>query len=106
MHWHDRPGARGDRPSDQRLIQIERIVPDIDEDRPSSSAYDRVGRGYKSKRRKNDLVVGLEVAELDGYLERGGAGRRHQDLRRVEALFEEPGAAASKLALGSDRSVR
>ena len=94
VHGHHGPGAGRDERLELRLVQVEGVGTDVDEDRAGTAEHERVHRGHEGERRHNDLVAWPDVQEQRGEFEGVRAGRREQDLRHAQRLFEERVAAA------------
>ena len=73
MHRGNRPGARRDRGLDQPLIEVERILADIDEDRHRATQHEGVRRRYEGEGRHDHFVAALQVEQQCGHVQRRGA---------------------------------
>ena len=106
MDREDRPGPRRDRLLDQRLVEVQGVGPDVDEDRPGPEPDEGVGRRDERERRQDHLVARPEVAEHRGHLQGRRARRGHQHLADPEPLLQQPGATPGELAVAGDLAVR
>ena len=102
MHREDRLGPRGDRLLDQRLVDVQRVGADVDEDRPGPEPDDGVGGRDERERRQDHLVARPQVAQHGGHLERRRARRRHQHFRNREAILQDPTTSLREVAIAGD----
>ena len=89
MHRHHRPGPVGDRRFDPRLVEIERVWPYVDENRPRPGAHERVGRRNEGKGRHDDLVPRPQIQQKGRHLQSGCARRGHQNSMNSETVLQE-----------------
>jgi hypothetical protein len=87
MHRNDRAGPRRDRILDQPFIEIERVLPDIDEHRHRAAQHERVGGRHEGVGGQDDLVAAFDVEQQ----------RRHVQRRRAGVGQQRPGTAGSFL---------
>ena len=86
---HDSLGPGGDERLQLRLIEVERIRPDIRENRLGATKHKGVGRGDEGEGRDDDLVARLEVQQQGGHLNRMRAGCGQQRLAHTEQRFDQ-----------------
>ena len=88
MHRNDRAGPRRDRVLDQPFIEIERVLPDIDEHRHRAAQHEGVGGRHEGVGRQDDLVAAFQVEQQRGHVQRGRAGMRQQCLGAAGSLLD------------------
>ena len=76
---HDGPRPRRDGRFDLRLVEVQRVRPDIDEDRRRPPQHEGIGRRHERERRHDDLVSGPDPTQDRGHLEGGRRGQAGAD---------------------------
>jgi hypothetical protein len=71
------------------LVQIERVGPNIDEDRPRAPQDEGVDGGNKREIRDDDLVAWLHTEQQRTHIQRMCAGRREQDPWYQQPLLQQ-----------------
>ena len=64
VHGHDRAGALGDRRLDEALVEVERVVADVDEHRHAAAQHERVRGRHERERGHDHLVAGAIPARI------------------------------------------
>ena len=88
MDGHDRLRARGDRRIDEPLVEVQRVLADVDEHGHGAAQRERVGGRRERERRHDHLVARPDLEQHRGELERRRARRRQQHPRRAEPRLE------------------
>ena len=107
MHRNDRAGPRRDRVLDQPFVQIERILPDVDEHRHRAAQNEGIRGRYEGVGRQDHFVAAFDVQQQRRHIQRGGAGVGQQRLGAagsfldplMTALGERPVAGEMIIAL-------
>ncbi len=76
MHGDNGPGARRNRGLDQPFIQIERILPDIDEHRNRAAQDKSVCSRHKGVGRQDNFVATFDVQQQRCQIQRRRTGVR------------------------------
>ena len=103
---HDRLRPRGDRRLDPRLVDVQRVGPDVDEDRRRAAQRERVRRRDERERRHDHLVAGSHAAEDRRHLEGRRAGVGEERLPGADPLLEPGAAALGERAIAREMAVR
>ena len=69
MNRHDDAGPFGQRRGQPRLVEIQRVLANVDEHRPGTAQGEGVGAGGESKRRQDDLVALPDIQQQRRQLE-------------------------------------
>ena len=88
MHGNNSPGARRDRGLDQPFIQIERVLPDIDEHRNRAAQHESVCGRHKGVGRQDDFVAAFDVQQQRCQIQRRRAGVSQQCLGATSLRFD------------------
>ena len=105
VHRHDRPGARRDRGLDQPFVEIERVLPDVDEHRDRAAQHERIRRRHEGEGRHDHFVAALDVEQQRRHVERRGAGMRQQRLGAAGSLLDPLMAAFRERAVAGKVGV-
>lgn len=105
VHGDQRARARGDGGLDQTLIEIERVLADVDKDRHSATQHEGIRRRYERVGRQDDLVAGLDIEQQRGHLQRRGAGVGEQRPGAAGLLFNPPTATLRERSVAGQMMV-
>ena len=103
---HDRPGPGRDGRLDHRLVDVQRVGPDVHEDGRGAPEDEGVGRRHEGEGRHDDLVAGPDPAEDGRHLESRRAGMGEERLATADPLLEPAGAALRERAVAGKMAVR
>ena len=106
MHRDDGLRARCDQRFQPGFIQVQRIRPDVGEDRSGAAQDEGVDRRDKGERRDDDLVAGLDIQQEGGHLQRVGAGGGQQDLGDAQLLLEQGAGFPGERSIPGKLGVR
>ena len=99
---HDGFCAGRDQPLQQRLVQVQGVRPDIDENGLGASQRKCAGRGDEGEGRKDHLIAGLHIQQQGRHLQGVRARGRQQHLWRAQHFLEERMAQLGEAAIPAD----
>ena len=105
VNGHDRSGFRRNGGLDQGLIDIERIMPNVDEYRHASPQYKSIGSRDERVGRHDDLIPGLDMSKNRRHFQGGRAGMRQQCLAASDAVLQPGAAFLRKNAISREMTI-
>ena len=102
VHRHDGACPRRQRRVDGALVEVQRVGPDVDEDRHAAPQHERVRRRHERERGHDHFVARQDVAEQRGHFQRPRTGMRQQRLDAAHLRFQPRLAAPREDAVAGD----
>ena len=90
----------------QRLVEIQRVGANVNEDEPRAAQSDRIRERWKGERGHDDFVTRPDVREQHRHLERSRAGMREKHSAGPELVLEELSAPTREWPVAREVRVR